>query len=298
MDFGSSIKYVLGSIKTLPNILSGTSYLFKGGIQKSFNLFSVNSKSVDISRGSKELSDAFGRHFWISVIFTVLSLIYSCIFMNNLDGMFGSLTEELFATAFTGILSIISVVFSLVSLIIPFFISALLIFGSKKYERNLDSIAYKVGIAVCLAFIVFQIFSVLSTLGTFVFGLIGVIVNFSIGTLLGSLFSLVYGIAQAVCIALNYACMLNGLNQAVAVGTTGTGYNTQNDYNTQSNMNYNNQNTFNNQNSQVDFNKQNNVNQNNNNQNVQMYACPYCGSAIAFNTSPCPHCQNALNWGN
>ena len=32
-------------------------------------------------------------------------------------------------------------------------------------------------------------------------------------------------------------------------------------------------------------------------QNVQMYACPYCGQAIVHGANPCPHCNNPVNWG-
>ena len=37
--------------------------------------------------------------------------------------------------------------------------------------------------------------------------------------------------------------------------------------------------------------------QNVNPQNVQMYACPYCGKAVMQGANPCPHCNNFLNWG-
>ena len=70
----------------------------------------------------------------------------------------------------------------------------------------------------------------------------------------------------------------------------GNNFNQNNGYNQQNNFNPNMNNGYN----QQGYGQQN---MNQNNQNVQMYACPYCGGAITHSTTPCPHCNNPINWG-
>ena len=327
MNMGSAISYIFSKVGSIGQIFKGFSYFGNGGIGKSFSVIKQSGSHFDMRQGQDTVYTGWSLMWWITAIGLVLTNLLGVIF----EGTFGFSTIS--NIAFGAGVSLIVYSFFIMkgsqneshwkaglvkALIVLYFVSI---------------IGYCILLCVNVIGALIGFIGSLLFLGveTAIYTVLNILIDFCVNV--GSIFGIFYilnGLNQA-CVA-NYnqnmgynpnmnngynpnynPNMQNGFNpnvagvaglgaintvknQSVGQDTTGfnqnqgNGYNPNNGYNQQNDFNANMNNGFN----QQGYGQQN-VNQNN--QNVQMYACPYCGGAVTYGTNPCPHCRSQLNWG-
>ena len=276
ISFLDAVKYVLKLFSRVPSIIIGNVGGIIGNISNAIAGLSKEGTHTDISANEDKIYSSFGTNFWMSALSTVVTILVSIITL-IIGLLIGVSTEEfggvLVGGALGGFFGFIMTFASVSGSVFNLVIASLVVYFGKQYSKKLNMTLAKVLIVFCFVamlgsagYVCYLLFTVLISL-----------LSFSIGSIITSLVS-VFSFLVSIS---NYAAISGALG-------SGNGYNLGN-INTN---NYDNTNYGNTNNNTIDINKNLEVN----NSDVQMYACPYCGKAIYQNQSPCPHCNQVVNW--
>ena len=322
MNMSSAVSYIFSKIGSIGQIFKGLSYFKTGGIGKSFGVVGQNSSHFDMRAGQETVYTGWSLMWIISAISNVLLNILNWIFV---DFTISSIITMLIGLAIS--LAIYSFFISkgkqneshwaawAVKILIIIHLLSVLGYIGLICANVIGALVSLIGSLILLS-PSYLIFSALGIALNFLMNVANIFLAFYILT----------GLNQAVPANMAYnnmnqgynpnmqngynpnQDMSNGFNNVAGLGAINTQKNQSIGQDTTgfgNNQNMNNGYNPNNQgygyNQQNNFNNQNNFNQNNFNpqepQNVQYYACPYCGQAIVHGESPCHHCNNTVNWG-
>lgn len=333
MNMGSAISYIFSKMGSIGQIFKGLSYFGNGGIGKSFSVIGQNGSHFDMRQGQETVYTGWSLMWWVSTISVVLLQILNWIFIDFTIGSIitmligpaiGLAVYAFFITKGTQnethwaawavkglmiihLLSLIgyiglicaNVIGAIISLIgsIVFLGGSYLIFSILGILIN-----FLVNVAnICLAFYILN--GLNQACVTNYNQNMGYNPNMQNGYDMNNGYNPNYnpnmqnGFNPNAAGVAGLGAINTVKNQSIGQETAdfnpnnqGNNFNQNNGYNQQNNFNPNMNNGYN----QQGYGQQN---MNPNNQNVQMYACPYCGGAITHSTTPCPHCNNPINWG-
>ena len=320
MGIGNNISHILANSSKLPQLFSGLSYFKNGGLSKSFSVIGMKGTHFDMRNCQETIYTGWSLSWWISAISLIITNILSIIsngfgISNILSIAFGAgislvifawfmdmgkkndshwkagLVKLLIILHLIGILGCLGVIFIEVIVGGIGSITSLIFLGIK------DAIYFIINIFIELVVNILTIVASLYTLS----GLNGAVVNANGGynpyynnsnmnNGYNPNMQNGYNPNQDMSNGFNNVVGLGAINtqKNQSIGEDTTGFTQQNGYSQQNNYGYN-------QNQQNTYNPNNEYIQQP--QNVQMYACPYCGQAIVHMANPCPHCNNQINWG-
>jgi len=271
VSFMDAVMYVLKSFSKVPNVIMGGLSNISNSISNGIGVFSANGTHSDMTNTEEKLFSAYASNFYVGIANAVVGIILMIVSSFVLSG---DLLVGGFASVLTTIIGGLGLVFGAVW---GLAIASVVVFVGKKYTTSWNLILVKILVALYLLSCAGSLISVVFSLGGLIFSLFSDLVIITIiQTLINVLFTLITVVVNTIII------------DALSTGRVYSKENT-------SNMN-------NGYNQNIGYEQNNNFNQNiditkdNGQQNVQMYACPYCGKAIYQNQSPCPHCNNAVNW--
>lgn len=277
VSFLDAVMYVLKSFSKVPNVVLGGISNIAKSISNGIAVLSATGTHSDMTNSEEKLFSAYASNFYVGIVNAVISIILMILsaFIVSGDLVAGGLAS-IFTTIIGGVGLFAGAIWSLA-------IASVVVFVGKKYITGWNLTLIKVLVVLNMLGCVSSLLSIVITIGTSIFALFG---DFVLLTLLQNLVSIVFTLISVVITTViidalstgrvytkdNNSNMNNGFNQ-------NTGYEQNNTFNQNTGYNPN-----------IDLNKQDNQ------QNVQMYACPYCGKAIYQNQSPCPHCNQVVNW--
>ena len=285
VSFMDAVMYVLKFFKSVPNTITTNISNIVINVQTAIAGLSTVGTHSDVSVKEDNIYSSLATNFWLSAINSVITIVVAIISL-IIAFIFGSVAGEdvvygLLTGGLSGLFGIILTFSSVSSTIFLLAIASLIVYFGKKYSKKINMVVVKILIVLCFVSMVGCAISILLSLGSVLINLL----SFSISNILTSLISAI------VCVG--YISSYGSI--AAALGS-GNGYNV-NPTNTNDNVgNFNN--TYGNMNNDsININKDSVTNNSEtNNANVQMYACPYCGKGIYQNQSPCPHCNQPVNW--
>lgn len=271
VSFMDAVMYVLKSFSKVPNVIMGGLSNISNSISNGIGVFSANGTHSDMTNTEEKLFSAYASNFYVGIANAVVGIILMIVSSFVLSG---DLLVGGFASVLTTIIGGFGLVFGAVW---GLAIASVVVFVGKKYTTSWNLILVKILVALYLLSCAGSLISVVFSLGSLIFSLFSDLVIITIiQTLINVLFTLITVVVNTI--------IIDALS-------TGRVYSKENTSNMSNGYNQN-----------IGYEQNNNFNQNiditkdNGQQNVQMYACPYCGKAIYQNQSPCPHCNNAVNW--
>ena len=277
VSFLDAVMYVLKSFSKVPNVIMGGISNIAKSISNGIAVLGATGTHSDMTNSEEKLFSAYASNFYVGIVNAVISIILLILsaFIISGDLVSGGIAT-IITTIFGGIGLFAAAIWSLA-------IASVVVFFGKKYITSWNLILIKVLVVLNMLSCASSILSILITIGTSIFALFG---DFVILTLIQNLVNIVFTLIGIVINTVIIDALSTG-----RVYSKDNSANMNNGYN--QNMGYEQNNNFNQNNGynpNIDLNKQDNQ------QNVQMYACPYCGKAIYQNQSPCPHCNNVVNW--
>ena len=263
VSFMDAVMYVLKSFSKVPNVIMGGISNISNSISNGISVLSSIGTHSDMTNTEEKIFSGYASSFYVGIANVIITTILSIIAVFVISGdIVASGFATVIATIFGGVGLLFGAIFSLA-------IASVVVFVGKKYTTGWNLTLVKVLVVLYLISCAGSLLSIVITFGSSIFALFS---DFVLMTLIQNLVSIAFTLITVVIDTV----IIDGL----ATGRV---------YSKESNQN----NGFNHNNG---FNQNIDITKDNGQQNVQMYACPYCGKAIYQNQSPCPHCNNAVNW--
>lgn len=194
MLFKDAIKYVIGTMQKIPNLVEGLKY-YPNGFKSSIEKIQAEGTHVDMSKSEDDLYSALGVIMWVNIFISLITFVTTVLFTHK--------------SAYALVVYVISHIISLgIVYGLYFFGISGAVYIGKKHSTKWEIMLVKLIIIGVFVLMVSTLFSVFTSLGAFlIFGL------FSINTIITTLLSL----CSSAVFLLGMGVVLDSINKGVVV---------------------------------------------------------------------------------